>query len=55
MVAKENNNITLLEQELRKECDSRLSENMRPAFYEFVDKLSLTSAGKIDYQKLEVC
>lgn len=54
VAVRENSNIALLEQELRKDCTSRLSENMRPVFYEFVDRLPLTPAGKIDYQKLEM-
>lgn len=54
VAVRESSDVASLEQELRRECDSRLSENMRPVFYEFVDKLPLTSAGKIDYQKLEM-
>lgn len=53
VVVKEDSDITLVEEELRIKCNSKLSENMRPVFYEFVDKLPLTPAGKIDYQELE--
>lgn len=53
VVTKENVNVELLEQELRLKCNDRLSENMRPVFYEFIDALPLTPAGKVDYLKLE--
>lgn len=53
VVVKEGSDITLVEQELRIRCKSRLSENMQPEFYEFMDELPLTPAGKIDYQELE--
>lgn len=42
-----------IEDKLRKMFDRDMSEFHRPAYYEFVTELPLTSAGKIDYRKLE--
>lgn len=42
-----------LEEELRSLCDKRLSENMRPLEYEFLDAMPRTAAGKIDYRAIE--
>lgn len=53
VVIGEATDIELLEKELRIQCINSLSENMRPAFYEFMEALPLTAAGKIDYRALE--
>lgn len=42
-----------IEQEIRTMAERELSEYMRPYYYEFRDKLPLTSVGKIDYRALE--
>ncbi len=38
---------------LRKLCEQELPENMRPYFYEYIDKFPRTPAGKTDYRALE--
>lgn len=43
----------IAEKALRDYCDNNLAENMRPRFYEFIDKLPLTPVGKVDYRALE--
>lgn len=47
------NDISLIEKELRETCNRELSEYMRPHYYEFVTELPLTAAGKVDFKKLE--
>ncbi len=42
-----------IEQELRQGCEGNLPIYSRPAFYEFLDNLPITAAGKVDYRKLE--
>lgn len=42
-----------IERQLRVIAEKELSEHMRPTYYELREKLPLTSAGKIDYRKLE--
>jgi len=42
-----------VEKQLRDVCSSKLSDYMRPYYYEFRDALPLTSAGKVDYRELE--
>lgn len=53
VVTREDTDNILLERELRLLCSDRLSENMRPVFYEFMEALPLTPAGKVDYRALE--
>lgn len=42
-----------IEHELQSICSNELSDYMRPYYYEFVEKLPLTAAGKVDYRALE--
>ena len=42
-----------VEKKIRKMCDEELSDYMRPQYYEFLDELPLTAAGKVDYKALE--
>ena len=44
---------TEIEGKFREIFDRDMSEFHRPAYYEFVDELPLTPAGKVDYRKLE--
>ena len=39
--------------EVRKQCESTFSERYWPAEYRIIDKIPLTSNGKVDYRKLE--
>ena len=41
-----------LESYLRNLCRVELADHMQPYFYEFIDKMPLTPAGKVDYKKL---
>lgn len=42
-----------IEQQLRDMFDKEMPEYQRPTYYEFIDELPLTAAGKVDYKKLE--
>ncbi len=42
-----------VEKSLRSICEKELPRHARPTYYEFVDELPLTGAGKVDYRKLE--
>ena len=42
-----------IEYELQSTCNNELSDYMRPYYYQFVEKLPLTAAGKVDYRALE--
>ena len=44
-----------VEKELRQLCRQELKENSWPFEYHFVEKLSTTGAGKIDFRTLEKC
>ena len=45
--------ITKIENELKNRCEDQLPVYSRPTFYEFIEELPLTAAGKVDYRKLE--
>lgn len=50
---KDQNSKDRIEKELQKMCEDKLPSYSRPTYYEFIDKLPLTVAGKVDYLKLE--
>ena len=41
------------EEKICKICERELTDYMRPVYYEFLDALPLTAAGKVDYKALE--
>lgn len=42
-----------VEEKIRKNFEKDMSEFHRPTYYEFVEDLPLTAAGKVDFRKLE--
>ncbi|MCR5736122.1 MAG: acyl--CoA ligase [Eubacterium sp.] len=53
VVVSEQNEKEDVEYSLRKLCKEELPSHARPTFYEFVEELPLTAAGKVDYKLLE--
>ena len=45
--------VTHIENKLRDIFERDMAEFNRPTYYEFIDELPLTAAGKVDYRKLE--